>query len=125
MLLWAHSALAAARLAAGDVAAALSAAGEAAEVGARPDVHAAGQPGWCLGAALTAAGNPDQAIPALLGGFGGEALPRVLPADRPAAAADLDRGAARARRPRRRGHAERARPPSGEARAAVRARRAA
>ena len=89
MLLWAHSALASARLAAGDVAAALSAAGEAVELDARADVYAAGQPGWCLGAALTAAGNPDQAIPALLGGFGGEALPAVLPADRPAAAADL------------------------------------
>ena len=89
MLLWAQSALASARLAAGDVAAALAAAGEAVELDARADVYAAGQPGWSLGAALTAAGNPDQAIPALLGGFGGEALPTVLPADRPAAAADL------------------------------------
>ena len=89
MLLWAHSARSSAALAAGDVAAALSAAGEAVELGARADVYAAGQPGWSLGAALTAAGNPDQAIPALLDGFGGEALPGVLPADRPAAAADL------------------------------------
>ena len=30
------------------------------------DVHAAGQPGWCLGAALIAAGNPDRAVDAML-----------------------------------------------------------
>jgi hypothetical protein len=64
-------------------------AGEAAQSGIRPDVHAAGQPGWCLGAALLAAGNPDHAVDAMLDSFGGPALPHVLPADRPAAAADL------------------------------------
>ena len=63
MLLWAQSALASARLAAGDVAAALRHGEQAAAAGTRPDFHAAGQPGWCLGAALTAAGNPERAVP--------------------------------------------------------------
>ena len=36
-----------------------------------------------------AAGNPERAVPALLEAFGGPALPDVIPADRPAAAADL------------------------------------
>jgi DNA-binding NarL/FixJ family response regulator len=89
MLLWARSALAAARLAAGDVAAALRHATEAAESAARADFHAAGQPGWCLGAALTAAGDPERAVAAMLDVFGGAALPAVLPAQRPFAAADL------------------------------------
>ncbi len=88
MVLWAQSALAAARLAAGDVGAALREAEAAAEAGTEPDFHAAGQPGWCLGAALTAAGRADRAVPVLLEAFG-PALARVLPADRPAAAADL------------------------------------
>jgi DNA-binding NarL/FixJ family response regulator len=88
MVLWAQSALAAARLAAGDVGAALREAEAAAEDGTEPDFHAAGQPGWCLGAALTAAGRADRAVPVLLEAFG-PALARVLPADRPAAAADL------------------------------------
>jgi len=89
MLLWAHCAYASARLAAGDVAAALQHAGEAAAIDARPDFHAAGQPGWCLGAALTAAGNPERAVPAMLQSFGGAELEAVLPVDRPAAAATL------------------------------------
>jgi len=89
MRLWAHSALASARLAAGDVAGAVDHAGEAARIDARPDFHAAGQPGWCLGAALTAAGNPDRGVAAMLESFGGADLGDVLPADRPAAAADL------------------------------------
>ena len=89
MLLWATSALACARLAAGDVAAALRHAGEAAEPGTRADFHAAGQPGWSLGAALTAAGNPERAVTVLLEAFGGLELRALLPADRPAAAADL------------------------------------
>jgi ATP/maltotriose-dependent transcriptional regulator MalT len=89
MLLWAQSALASARLAAGDVAAALRHGEQAAEEGTRADFHAAGQPGWCLGAALTAAGNADRAVPVMLDAFGGPELPAVLPADRPAAAADL------------------------------------
>jgi DNA-binding CsgD family transcriptional regulator len=88
MVLWAQSALTAARLAAGDVGAALREAEAAAEDGTEPDFHAAGQPGWCLGAALTAAGRADRAVPVLLEAFG-PALARVLPADRPAAAADL------------------------------------
>jgi DNA-binding NarL/FixJ family response regulator len=89
MLLWAQSTLAAATLAAGDVAAALRHAEQAAQEGTRPDFHAAGQPGWCLSAALTAAGRADRAVPVMLEAFGGPDLARVLPADRPAAAADL------------------------------------
>jgi DNA-binding CsgD family transcriptional regulator/tetratricopeptide (TPR) repeat protein len=88
-LLWAQSALASARLAAGDVAAALRHGEQAAQEDTRPDFYAAGQPGWCLGAALTAAGNPDRAVRVMLDAFGGHELARVLPADRPAAAADL------------------------------------
>jgi DNA-binding NarL/FixJ family response regulator len=89
MLLWALSALSTARLAEGDVSAALQLAGEAAALEVRPDVHAAGQPGWALGAALTAAGNADRAVAAMLGSFGGAGLPDVVPGERPAAAADL------------------------------------
>jgi ATP/maltotriose-dependent transcriptional regulator MalT len=89
MLLWAQSALASARLAAGDVGGALRHAEEADEIGTEPDFHAAGQPGWCLGAALVAAGNADRAAAAMQRSFGGAELPAVLPADRPAAAADL------------------------------------
>ncbi|MGZ8648269.1 MAG: LuxR C-terminal-related transcriptional regulator, partial [Solirubrobacteraceae bacterium] len=89
MLLWAHSAHAAARLAAGDVAGAVREAGAAAELDAHADFHAAGQPGWALGMALTAAGNPERAVVAMLQAFGGPELPGVLPADRPIAVADL------------------------------------
>jgi DNA-binding CsgD family transcriptional regulator len=89
MRLWADSALASARLAAGDVAGALTQAQEAQDAGTDADFHALGQPGWCLGAALTAAGEPERAIAAMLPAFGGEALAGLLPADRPAAAADL------------------------------------
>ena len=88
-LLWAHCALVSARLAAGDVTAALQLAEQAAASPPRADFQAAGQPGWCLGAALTAAGNPERAVAVLLEAFGGVALERVLPVDRPAAAADL------------------------------------
>ena len=89
MLLWAHCALAAARLAAGDVPAALDHAGAAARLDTPADFHAAGQPGWCLGAALVAAGKPEAGREQMLQAFGGPDLTRVLPADRPAAAADL------------------------------------
>ena len=89
MLLWAHSALAFAHLAAGDVGASLEQAEQAGRQPTRADFHSAGQPGWCLGAALTAAGNHDRAVAVMLDAFGGDDLPRVLPADRPAAAADL------------------------------------
>jgi len=88
-LLWAHSALSAAHLAAGDVAAALRHAEDAADAGAEPDFHATGQPGWCMGAALTAAGNAERGAVVMAEAFGGAELPRVLPAERPAAAADL------------------------------------
>ena len=88
-LLWAQTGLASAHLATGDVAAALRAAEDALELDARRSLHTAGEPGWCLGAALVAAGNPERAVPALLEAFGGPALPDLIPADRPAAAADL------------------------------------
>jgi ATP/maltotriose-dependent transcriptional regulator MalT len=86
---WARSALAAARLASGDVAAALADATAAAASGSRAGFYAAGEPGWCLGKALTAAGNADRAVPALLDAFGGPDLSAVLPVYRPRAAADL------------------------------------
>ena len=88
MLLWALSALARARLAAGDVAAALPHAEDGAALGARADFHAAGQPGWCLGAALAAAGNAERGGRVLLEAFGGPAL-AVLARRAAAAAADL------------------------------------
>ena len=89
VLLWAYGALSAARLATGDVTAALRDAEAAAAIGARPDFHALGQPGWCLGAALAAAGNADRAVEVMLEAFGGPELPALLPVDRPAAGADL------------------------------------
>ena len=89
MLLWAHCALAVARLAAGDLPAALDHAGAAARLDTPADFHAAGQPGWCLGAALVAAGKPEPGREQMLHAFGGPDLTSVLPADRPAAAADL------------------------------------
>ncbi len=88
-LLWAHCALASAQLAAGDVAAAVRQAEEGAEIETRPDFHASGQPGWCLGAALTAAGSPERGARAMFDALGGPDLTLVLPAERPAAAADL------------------------------------
>ena len=88
-LLAAYSALSTARLAAGDVSAALREAEDAAAIDAPHDFHRAAQPGWCLGAALTAAGNAERGQAAMLEAFGGAAMPRVIPAERPAAAADL------------------------------------
>ena len=122
VLLWAYGALSAARLATGDVTAALRDAEAAAAIGARPDFHALGQPGWCLGAALAAAGNADRAVEVMLEAFGGPELPALLPVDRPAAGADLvaaqlargdlsrRRGGARPRRGGRRPHGHRACP---------------
>ena len=89
MLLWAQSALASARLASGDVAEALRHAEQAVQDETRPDFHMAGQPGWCLGAALAAAGNADLAVAVMLDAFGGPELPTLVPSDRPAAARDL------------------------------------
>ena len=89
MLLWAYSALAGARLAAGDLPAALDHAGAAARLDTPADFHAAGQAGWSLGAALVAAGKPEPGREQMLHAFGGPDLTSVLPADRPAAAADL------------------------------------
>ena len=81
MLLWAQCALSSARLAAGDVGAAVQHAEEAAASGVAADFHAAGQPAWALGAALAAAGE-ERGVKLL-------AEAAVLPADRPALAADL------------------------------------
>jgi DNA-binding CsgD family transcriptional regulator len=89
LLLWAQSALASALLAAGEVQAAMRHAREARALDAACGFEAAGQPGWCLGTALTAAGETDTAVEALLGASGGSTLEAVLPVQRPAAAADL------------------------------------
>jgi ATP/maltotriose-dependent transcriptional regulator MalT len=86
---WARSALAAARLAAGDVAAAMRDITEASEPGRSAGFHGPGQPGWCLGTVLTAAGNVERAVSVMLEAFGGRALADVLPVYRPRAAADL------------------------------------
>jgi DNA-binding CsgD family transcriptional regulator len=88
-LVWARSALASARLASGDVASALRDATEAGKDAPPADFYAAGQPGWCLGTALTAAGNADRAVPTMLDALGGTQLTAVLPVYRPRAAADL------------------------------------
>ena len=90
-LLWAQSTLASARLAAGDVAAALQLAEPAAESPPRADILATAQPGWCLGAALTAAGNPERAVRGAARG-----VRRRVAGTRPA-----DRPPGRRRRPRR------------------------
>lgn len=87
--LWAQSALACARLAAGDIASAMRDAEEGQISGTRPDFCATGQPGWCLGLARAAAGEPDKGARAMLRSVGGLQLPLVFAADRPAAAADL------------------------------------
>ena len=89
LLTWAHSVRSSARLAAGEVQAALEDAREATRAGGPPGLEAAGQPGWCLGAALAAAGESAAAAEALLDGLGGTALSRVPPAARPVAGADL------------------------------------
>jgi DNA-binding CsgD family transcriptional regulator len=89
MLLWAQAELASARLVAGDVAAALAAADAAAATGATADLHAGGQPGWCLGQCLLASGNPERAATVLAEALGGPGLRAMLPAERPAAGADL------------------------------------
>jgi len=81
MLLWARCALSSARLAAGDVGAAVQHAEEAVASGVAADFHAAGQPAWALGAALAAAGE-ERGLTLL-------AEAEVLPADRPALGADL------------------------------------
>jgi DNA-binding CsgD family transcriptional regulator/tetratricopeptide (TPR) repeat protein len=83
-MLWAQCALASARLAAGDVSGALREAEEAQGIDAEPSYHRAGQPQWCLGTVLSAAGNADRAVPLLR-----DALAGVIPVQRCEAAADL------------------------------------
>jgi DNA-binding NarL/FixJ family response regulator len=114
MLVWARCALSAARLAAGDVTAALEAAQEAADSGVRADFHAAGQPEWALGNALVAAGEREPGIAALRAA-------RVLPADEPALAADLAEAEAAAGAPAAAAAVEAAAPASPAAAAAVEA----
>ena len=89
LLLWAQSALSCARLAAGDVGSAMREAREAHSSGTRPDFCATGQPGWSLGLALAASGEPERGAHVMLEALGGAELRLVLPAERPAAAADL------------------------------------
>jgi DNA-binding NarL/FixJ family response regulator len=86
---WAHCALVSAHLAAGNVGAALNQVKEAAGTKRRPDFAARGQPGWCLGAALAAAGDPEQGARMMLATVGGPDLSLALPVERPTAAADL------------------------------------
>jgi DNA-binding NarL/FixJ family response regulator len=88
-LLWAQCALCFAQLTAGDAAAALRQAQEAAETETPPDFHARGQPGWCQGAALAASGDPERGAEAMLEAVGGLELTRVLPGERASAAADV------------------------------------
>jgi DNA-binding NarL/FixJ family response regulator len=76
----AQSALAAARLAAGDVTGAVREAEEAADLGRSRGP----QPQWVLGTVMTAVGNPDRAAPLLR-----DALPRVPPVLRGEAVADV------------------------------------
>jgi DNA-binding CsgD family transcriptional regulator/tetratricopeptide (TPR) repeat protein len=83
-LIGAQSALSTALLAAGDVTGALRESEEALEIDAPHGYHRAAQPGWSLGAALAAAGNAERGAATML-----EAMPHVIPADRPAAAAVL------------------------------------
>ena len=77
MLVWAHATASRAQLAAGAVTAALEHAERAAAAGAQPDLQAAGEPGWCLGNASTAAGNPGRAVEAMLASFGGSGAGRT------------------------------------------------
>jgi len=89
MHVWAHSALSAARLAAGDATGALGAADEAAQDGQRPDFQASGQPGWARGNALVASGHAAEGAEAIRTAVGGEGFPALPPSERPAAYADL------------------------------------
>ena len=83
VLLWARCTLSTARLANGDVAGALLHATAAARV--RDDARlplGRASPGGASGRGLTAAGNPDRAVAAMLESFGGGSLGALLPADR-------------------------------------------
>jgi DNA-binding NarL/FixJ family response regulator len=79
-LLEAQCALAATRLAAGDVTGALRDVEEAAEA----DLSNGGQPQWAHGSVLTAVGNADRAVPLLR-----DAVPLAPPVLRPEVTADL------------------------------------
>jgi DNA-binding CsgD family transcriptional regulator len=90
-LVWSLSALSEGRLLAGDVQAALAAAEEAAALQRRCGLYAPDQPERGLGEALAAAGNADGARPLLEA-----AVERMLPVDRPGAAAGTPLRRARA-----------------------------
>ena len=62
---------------------------EAQASGTRPDFCATGQPGWCLGLVLAAAGEPERGAGVMLEAVGGPDLTSVVAAERPTAAADL------------------------------------
>ena len=74
----AHCELSAARLAVGDVSGALEAADDAIALDVPVSLFTAGQASWCLGAALTAAGNAERAVP-LLRAAHADAVPVMRP----------------------------------------------
>ena len=86
LLLWATNAMTRACLATGDVTEALRHAEGQPTV--ETDFHSAAEPGWCHALARAATGNRERAVALMADAFGPE-LQAVLPADRPAAAADL------------------------------------
>jgi DNA-binding CsgD family transcriptional regulator len=83
------TALAQARLDAGDAAGALGAAVEAGVIETGRSMLLVAQPGWVRGLALAALGRGGEAVELLTEAFGGAHAPGVLPAHRPAAIADL------------------------------------
>jgi DNA-binding CsgD family transcriptional regulator len=84
VVVWALCARARARLLAGDVAGALGDAEDAGRTGGAGRFQAPGEPGWVLGAALTAAGNAARGAAVLA-----PVVTAVPPVDRPSVAADL------------------------------------
>ena len=88
LVLWAQAMLATAHLAAGDVGFRAASRGRRWGGRRRGRLPRRRATRLGLGAALAAAGNPDRAVVVLAGAFG-PGLAHVLPADRPAAAADL------------------------------------
>jgi DNA-binding NarL/FixJ family response regulator/tetratricopeptide (TPR) repeat protein len=83
-LVGAYAALSAARLAAGDVSGAVREASDALAIDTPVGIYSAAQPGWCLGAALAAAGNAERAVPLVR-----DAVGAAAPVMRPFVAADL------------------------------------
>ena len=100
VLLWAHCTLSAARLAAGDVAAALHHADGRGRVRRAARLPRRRPARLVPGRGVDSGGNPERAVAAMLDSFGAS-LDAVLPVDRPAAAADLAAAQLAARRPGR------------------------